>query len=105
METIEKMNVRKEMQKAYIAYQKHLFHCENILQMAIDILESKGVNANAVFHDFSCSYVAGDKLCFTIEYNNKSPYIIPCLSFFQYFEESYKEGDNIVEELLKIAIY
>lgn len=96
--------IRKEIRNANVAFDKHRQHCANIRDMAADILRSRGVDPDVVFYDFSCSHLAGDNLCLTFEYGKESPYVLSCISFFQYFEESYKTGDNIIDELIKMSV-
>ena len=83
-------------------YRRHREKCQKLKEIAIKIMNDNGFYD---IDDFDCSYIPGDGLCFCIHLGDSIPNTIPCTVFFSYFEYNHIIGDDIVENLKKLARY
>jgi hypothetical protein len=83
-------------------YLRHREKCRELKEIAIKIMNDNGFYD---IEDFDCSYIPGEDLCFTIHLGDSIPDTIPCSVFFYYFEYNHIIGDDIVENLKKLARY
>lgn len=90
------------MTQAIDLYLRYRDKCQKLKEIAIKIMND---NDFYDIEDFDCSYIPGDGLCFTINLGDNLPYTIPCSVFFSYFKYNYVLGDDIVENLKKLARY
>lgn len=94
------------VKKALELHHKFNAQCDELTKIAIDLLLKKGVDIENTFDNIFCDYIPGDGLCFTLDLKHDTalPHIISCQSFFDYFDHSCKDGDDIIQELIKSTI-
>lgn len=97
---------RRTVKKALELHHKFNAQCDELTKIAIVLLSKKGVDIEKTFNDIFCDYIPSDGLCFTLDlqHDTELPRIISCQSFFDYFDHSYKDNDDIIAELLKSTI-
>lgn len=94
------------VKKALELHHKFNAQCDELAKTAIDLLSKKNVDIENTFINIFCDYVPGDGICFTLDlrYDTELPRIITLQSFFDYFDHAYKDGDDIIQELIKSTI-
>ena len=94
------------VRRAYNSYSRFRENGDKLVIKAEEILTENGIDMEKYFFNFSFDYFLADGLCFTMEIINDiySPHVITCKAFFDYFDHSYKEGDDIIEELKERTI-
>lgn len=94
------------VKKALELHHKFNAQCDELTKIAIDLLSKKGVDIENTFNNIFCDYIPSDGLCFTLDLKHDTtlPRIITCQSFFDYFDHSCKDGDDIIQELIKSTI-
>lgn len=97
---------QKAVKKALELHHKFCAQCDELTKNAIDLLTKNGVDVENTFNGIFCDYIPGDELCFTMDLwiDTELPRIITCHSFFDYFDHNYKDGDDVIEELIKNTI-
>lgn len=95
------IDYRKEIQKAIILHEKYRVQCDKIKKIAIDLLSSRGIDIESNFFVFSCDFIPGEGFSFTMDFinDNEITRTITCSAFFGCFDKSYKDTDDIIQEL------
>jgi hypothetical protein len=94
------------VKKALELHHKFNAQCDELTKTAIDLLSKKGVDIENTFTNIFCDYIPGDGICFTLDLRHDTviPHVITCKSFFDCFDHGYKDGDDIIQELIKSTI-
>lgn len=98
---------QRAVKKALELYHKFNAQCDELTKEAIDLLSKKGINIEKTFFNIFCDVIPGDGLCFTLDLQHDIvtlPRVITCQSFFDYFDHCYKDGNDIIQELIRSTI-